>query len=255
MANAFGIISALVLAAAAYFGFMNKKALADQRLNLSDEESRLQRNEKTFDDKKADLLAEETARDEADVENADLTENLETQLATNKKLQSDIDDSKSSAESKKGRVEEGREKLAKLGGLENLKHKLEKLGTDLAIVNGDLELKNTEIITRTALNDSLGTENVALEGVLGRYASRKSEPSLNARVTRVVSDLDFVILSGGDSAGIVRDSMLNVQRGGVTIGKLKVTGTEPSTAAADVVPDSFEDGVRVRVGDTVVAAN
>jgi hypothetical protein len=48
---------------------------------------------------------------------------------------------------------------------------------------------------------------------------------------------------------------LDVQRGGATIGKVKVTATEPSAASASIIPDSFEDGMRIRVGDRVVAAN
>lgn len=78
---------------------------------------------------------------------------------------------------------------------------------------------------------------------------------MNARVSRVVTDLGFVILSGGDNAGIVRDSVLNVQRDGETIGKLKVTATEPSAASASIIPDSFGGDARVRVGDKVVASN
>lgn len=254
MANAFGIITALVLAGAAFFGLKNKAALADQRDALAREEQSLSSNNETFGKRKAELTELEEATKSASEESAGLEEQLNTQLATNKSLQSDIDDKKSAVESKKAQVEEGEEKLAKFGNLDDLKRNLEQLSTDLATLKGELLLKDTEIQTRTAVNSSVSLENSAMEDVLSRYARKESLPGLNSSVSRVVSDLGFVILTGGDNAGIIRDSILEVQRGGATIGKVKVTGTEPSTAAASIIPDSFQDGMRVRVGDKVVAA-
>ena len=255
MANAFGIITALVLAAAAFFGFKNKAALADQRDVLASEERKLALNNDTFDERKVELADLNEATQTANAENAELTEKLDAQLAKNKSLQTDIDDKKSAVESKKSEVESGREKLAKFGDLDDLKRNLEQLSIDLATVKGELLLRDTEITTRESLNNSLSTENSAMEDVLSRYSRKESLPGLNASVSRVVSDLGFVILTGGDNAGIIRDSILEVQRGGATIGKLKVTGTEPSTAAASIIPDSFGDGMRVRVGDKVVASS
>lgn len=255
MANAFGIIAALVLAAAAFFGFKNKAALADQRGLLSSEEQKLEINTKDFEKKKETLVGLQDDTKAANEENVTLTEQLEAQLATNKALQSDIDDKTSAAESKKAKVEEEREKLARFGNLEDLERKLNKLSTDLATLKGELLLKNTEIQTRTALTNSLGTENEAVASILKKYAEKQSLDTLNARVSRVVTDLGFVILSGGDNAGVVRDSILDVKRDGEVIGKLKVTGTETSTAAANIIPDSFKDGMTVRVGDTVVASS
>ncbi|MGJ8724577.1 MAG: hypothetical protein ACSHYB_08475 [Roseibacillus sp.] len=255
MANAFGIITALVLAAAAFFGFKNKAALADQRDALASEDRKLELNNKVFDERKEEFSGLEEETKAANEKTAELKEELDAQLAKNKSLQSDIDDKKSAVESKKAEVESGQEKLAKFGDLEDLKRNLEQMGTDLATVNGELLLKDTEIKTRDSLNTSLSTENSAMEDVLSRYARKESLPGLNASVSRVVTDLGFVILTGGDNAGIIRDSVLEVQRGGATIGKVKVTGTEPSTAAASIIPDSFEDGMRVRVGDKVVASS
>ena len=252
MANAFGIITALVLAAAAFFGFKNKAALADQQAALASEDRKLVLNEQTFEERKEELITLEEDTKVATEENAKLTEELEAQLAKNKSLQSDIDDKKSSVESKKAEVESGQEKLAKFGNLDDLKRNLEQLSTDLATLKGELLLRDNEITTRENLNNAISTENSAMEDVLSRYTRKESIPGLNASVSRVVSDLGFVILSGGDNAGIIRDSILDVRRGGFTIGKVKVTGTEPSTAAASIIPDSFKNGNRVRVGDKVV---
>ena len=255
MANAFGIIAALLLAVAAFFGYKNKLALAEQRGTRESEQSRLTINEDAFAERSEELVALQDATKAANTENAELTEKLDAQLATNQGLESDISDKKSAAETKKGQVDEGREKLKGFGNLDELEDKLEKLGVDLATVHGELLLRDNEIASRRTLSQSLQTENSALEDVLQRYATKKSLPNLNARVSRVITDYDFVILSGGDNAGIIRDSILNVERDGATIGKLKVTATEPSSAAASMIPDSFQDGTRVRVGDKVVASN
>lgn len=255
MANVFGILAALVLAAAAYFGMVNKKALIDQESVRASEEMRLDQNNETFKDLTSKFNGLEEDTKVATEENVALTEKLEAQLATNKSLDVEISDKRDAAETKKTRVTEGKEKLVKFGNLDDLKRNLEQLRTDLATLNGELLLKDNEINSRTDLNKSLNTENENLSMVLGNYAKKQSSPNLRASVTRVVSDLGFVIISGGDNAGIVRDSILEVQRGGETIGKLEVSGTEPSTAAASIIPDSFQEGMRVRVGDTVVAAS
>lgn len=255
MANAFGIIAALLLAGAAFFGYKNKLALADQRSQKDSEQRTLNINNQTFKERSEELDELQAATKAANEENAELTEKRDAQLATNQTLQTDIDDKKSAVETKKAQVEEGQEKLSQFGNLDELEDKLKKLGVDLATVNGELLLRDNEIQSRTALSNSLKMENSALEDVLKRYATKRSMANLNASVSRVVTDLGFVILSGGDNAGIIRDSILEVQRDGATIGKLKVTATEPSSAAASMIPDSFQDGMRVRVGDRVVAAN
>ncbi len=255
MANAFGIITALVLAATAFFGLKNKAALADQKDALASEERKLELNKKVFEERKADLAKLEEETKLANEENVVLTEKLDAQLASNKSLETEIEDKKSVAESKKVAVEEGKDKLINFGNLDDLKLNLEKLRTDLATLEGELIVKDSEIQTRTAVNSTHQLENAALDDVLKRYSQKQSVPNLNARVSRVVSDLGFVILSGGDNAGIIRDSVLEVQRDGAIIGKLKVTGTEPTAAAATIIPDSLEGGEQVRVGDTVVASN
>lgn len=255
MANIFGILSALVLAAAAFFGLSNKKALVDQQLVLDTETRNLATNEKTFEEAREEYNQLEADIKEATEKTAELSEKLEAQLATNKQLGSEIEDKKGAVVSKKRQVEEGNEKLAPLGNLADLKRNLQDLGSRLAAVNGDLLLKNAEIDTRQNAIGRLNTENDNLSAVLKQYSSKESNPALNTRISRVVTDLGFVILAAGDNAGIIRDSTLNVTRDGNVIGKLLVTGTEPSTSAANIIPDSFADGVKPRVGDTVTAGS
>ena len=255
MANAFGIIAALVLGAAAFFGYKNKIALADQRAIVSDQQDKLLLNEDNFREKQEDLAGLQEDTKAATEEKAELDEKLEAKLASNKTMESDIEDKKGDVKSKTERVESGKEKLAKFGELDGLEENLKQLGTDLATLKGEDLALTGQIDQRRSASAQLRTENAALEGVLGNYARKQSLPGLNASVSRVVSDFDFVILTGGDNAGVIKDSTLDVLRNGEKIGKLKVTATLPSSAAASMIPDSFTEGSRVRVGDKVVASN
>ena len=254
MANAFGIIAALALLVAAYFGYQNKAALLEQRSELDAEQHALDTNNKTFDEKKVELAGLEADTKEANEKTAELKEQLDAQLATNKQFETDIEDKKDAVTSKRAEVEEGNEKLAQFGDLDDLKDNLTKLGSDIATLEGELLLRSNEIETRRATSSALQTESAALDNVLKSYAAKKSLAGINSTISRVVTDLGFVLLTGGDNAGIVRDSVLEVKREGETIGKLKVTATEPNSAAASLIPDSFVDGTTARVGDKVVAA-
>ena len=254
MANAFGIIAALALLVAAYFGYQNKAALLEQRSELDAEQRALDTNNETFDEKKVELAGLEADTKEANEKTAELKEQLDAQLATNKQFETDIEDKKDAVTSKRAEVEEGNEKLAQFGDLDDLKDNLTKLGADIATLEGELLLRSNEIETRRTKSSALQTESAALDNVLKSYAAKKSLTGINSTNSRVVTDLGFVLLTGGDNAGIVRDSVLEVRRGGEIIGKLKVTATEPNSAAASLIPDSFVDGTTARVGDKVVAA-
>ena len=254
MANVFGILAAFVLAAAAFFGFTNKKALAEQKNILESEQSNLDQNEETYAERIEEEEKLETAFIAVNKENEELTVKLEAQLATNKALDADLTDKKAAVESKKPQVEEGKAKLAQFGNLEDLQRNLKDLGASLATLESELLQKNAEISSRESVASALGIENENLDAVLANYTKKTSSPDLKASVTRVINSLGFVILSGGDNAGIIHDSTLAVERNGQVIGQLKVTATESSTASASIIPDSFGDGVNVRVGDTVIAA-
>ncbi|MEM9081155.1 MAG: hypothetical protein AAGC74_10740 [Verrucomicrobiota bacterium] len=255
MANIFGILAAVVLAATAVFAFYNKGAYNDQLSEVETQELRQAQNERTFEEEKEKANANEAETKVAQEEAVKLKGELEEQLAQNTSLQSDIDDKKAAAESKKGQLEAAEDALSGFGDLGDLESKLEKLQTDLAALRGEVLQKNGEIAAGSARRSTLDVENSELSGVLEGYAKKVSNPGLRTRVTRVVSELGFVIIGGGDNAGVIRDSTLEVVRHGEVIAKLQVTGTETSTAAANIVPDSLAEGEAIRVGDSVIASS
>ena len=253
MANILGIFAAVFLIGASFFSIKNKAALADQERILSEQEDTKNRNVKHFEEVDATYEDNEARRIAANEEDVKVSESLEKQEVSNKLLSSQIKTTTGDVEVKKEKVADGKEKLAKVGDLDDLRRKLDDLGVDLAELNSGLAQRANEIVARQTVKGTLLTENDRLEGILDKYTKRESLPGATARVARVLSDFDFVILSGGDNAGIVNESKLDVLRGGVVIGQLMVTTTTQNSAAANPVVDSFV-GTAVRVGDTVVPA-
>lgn len=255
MANSFGIGAAVLLAIAGFFMLKNKAAVESQGEDLVREEGRLERQEREYTDLVETLETTEAETEEATAANTELTAQLEEKQRAVKAVESEIADLKDVRDQKKARVEEGNENLAKFGNLRDLQRKLEQLRVDLATLEGEQLRLQAAVDSGSARKQTLDMETSELSSALKKYAEKKSNPALKTRVSRVVPEYGFVVLGGGDNLGIIRDSFLSVVRGGDVIGKLQVTGTESSTAVASIVPDSLQDGMQVRTGDLVVAAN
>jgi len=65
---------------------------------------------------------------------------------------------------------------------------------------------------------------------------------------------NFVVLNLGERQGVEANTEMLVQRGGTTIGKIRISAVEPATAIGDIVSNSLARGVQVQPGDTVVYA-
>jgi hypothetical protein len=63
---------------------------------------------------------------------------------------------------------------------------------------------------------------------------------------------NFVVLNLGGRQGVEPNAEMLVLRGGVLIGKIRVSSVEPSTAIGDIITSSLERGVQVQPGDVVV---
>ncbi|MEY2526976.1 MAG: hypothetical protein QOE73_1747 [Verrucomicrobiota bacterium] len=65
---------------------------------------------------------------------------------------------------------------------------------------------------------------------------------------------NFVVLNLGSRHGVESNAEMLVVRGGILIGKIRVSSVEPSTAIGDIVTGSLARGVQVQPGDTVIYA-
>ena len=96
------------------------------------------------------------------------------------------------------------------------------------------------------------TRTAALEKQVADRASGASMNGLTGRILAVNRDWNFVILSLGNRNGVNSNATMIVQRGGSTVGKVRITSVEPSQSVADIVPNSVPAGINVQPGDTVV---
>ncbi|NNC90159.1 MAG: hypothetical protein HKN82_17010 [Akkermansiaceae bacterium] len=261
MANIFAILTAIVLAVSAFLAYVNMGDSSEEGRGYrgwiskrQTEEQSLARNEK----KLAELTAQRdnliVERDKFVTANTGLQTEVDAQLDKNKTLQSDVDDKKAAAETKKESLEKMKADFVDVGDVEDVILKLQS--TQRALTELKIEITGKEA-KRATLQQQANQTQASIDTLrdrIGLYSQKKSSPNLRTRVRSVYRDLGFVTLAGGDNLGIIKDSTLEVVRGGETIGKLLVTAVEAGTSAADIVPDSFAEGEAVLVGDTVVAA-
>lgn len=79
-------------------------------------------------------------------------------------------------------------------------------------------------------------------------------PGIRGTVLVVNQAYNFVVLNLGGRQGVEPNSEMLVLRGGVFIGKIRISSVEPATAIGDIITSSLARGVQVQPGDTVVYA-
>lgn len=81
-----------------------------------------------------------------------------------------------------------------------------------------------------------------------------ARPNIRGTVLAVNQAYNFVVLNLGGRQGIEPNSEMLVLRGGVLIGRIRVSSVEPATAIGDIVTTSLARGVQVQPGDNVIYA-
>ncbi len=87
-----------------------------------------------------------------------------------------------------------------------------------------------------------------------RSLTSPRNPGLRGTVLAVNQAYNFVVLNLGGHQGIEANSEMLVLRGGVLIGKIRVSSVEPATAIGDIITNSLARGVQVQPGDVVIYA-
>lgn len=87
-----------------------------------------------------------------------------------------------------------------------------------------------------------------------RSLTSPRNPALRGTVLAVNQAYNFVVLNLGGRQGIEANSEMLVLRGGVLIGKIRVSSVEPATAIGDIMTNSLARGVQVQPGDVVIYA-
>ena len=76
----------------------------------------------------------------------------------------------------------------------------------------------------------------------------------SAPISQVYPEWGFVVVGAGNQQRAAENAILSVRRGGVEIGKIKITDLFQNRSVADVVRGSLADGVSIQAGDRVYAA-
>lgn len=252
--NIFGILTAIVLALAAYVAHKNQVKYQEEIANTRTEKDKLKASQDRFERarvKLADTIAERNGVDE---ENTKLTADEAAQRKTNEETKAKIESNTAKVNSNKQKLDEIREKTAKVGDIRELASKMSVLRSEIEELNQAISTTESKQRDLEAQNTQADSQLAALRKKSEIMSSGQSLPSLKTRIRTIYPTWGFVTLADGNSAGVVANSSLDVVRDGNVIAKLLVSTVESGTASASIVPDSIAADTTLMVGDSVVAS-
>ncbi len=254
MANVFGILTAIILALAAFIASKNKSAyeasisqLQTQRESLTKSEARLKAAQEVL----TALPIERTAVD-AEVEKNAVAE--AAQKKVNDGLSAQATEKTAKIASNKEKLDGIRSKTESTGNVNELAAKLRATNDELATLAVSIEVATGKLADLTAQNSSTEAQVNASKNKFESFTGGQSLAALDTRIRSIYPNYGFVTLASGNNGGVVANSTLNVERNGEVIAKLLVTAVESTSASASIVPDSLASDVTLRVGDRVLSA-
>lgn len=248
------IIAALLLAGAGAVSHLKKQDIADARKELqqaNDNQAELiERIESEEDAVKQAQEELEAAKEKGEANRATLAD-LEERLEALKPDLEAKDQEKIDAQSE---LEGMEEKIAVIGRIDELKTIITQLQAEKRAAED--KVANLKSQLASAINEKNSTDRTLSRVKTTELdkASGRMSGSFTARVGSVDSSWRYITINSGDAQGVVKDAILEVVRGGNVVGKVKVSNVEPSRSAADVVPGSFVEGSTIRPGDLLRVA-
>ena len=252
MANVFGILSAIVLAIAAFVAVKNKEAYQTEISERQTSERNLKTSQERLKTAQETLASTKTSRSETEAEVATLTTQKADQEKVNNDLKSSIETKRSETESNKSKLDDIRQKLASVGDIEELAGKIKQMGTEIEELRQSVTSNEAKLANLTSENQEVESRISGLNQESTFVSRSESFPTLKTRISAIYPTWGFVTLAAGNTSGVVTSSPLNVVRDGEVIAKLLVTAVEANTASASIVPDSVGQDVVLMVGDQVV---
>lgn len=252
MANILGIFTAIILGVAAFVAMKNKAHFTSEietrdteKASLATSQDRLKAAQKVLKD-----LPIETAG--IDEEAAAKTEEETALKESNDALKAGISSKVSTIASNKTKLDEIREKTAKIGDLQNLASKMKSMGAELEEMTQSIADNEASLSSLTDQNTVTEADATKRKKEFEDMSKGESLATLKTRIRSIYPAWGFVTLSDGNNAGVVANSTLDIVRDGETVAKLLVTSVESSSASASIVPDSIGENVTLMVGDRVV---
>lgn len=254
MANILGIFTAIILAVAAFVAMKNKARLEEEMTNRDTEEASLAQS-------KVRLLAAQAVLAALPVERAGVDEQFAAKSAeeaklqeANAKMKADNERKSSTIDSNKTKLDEIREKIAKVGEIRDLADKMKAMRSELEELSQSITDEEASLANLTAQNTATQADAERRNTELKILSNGESLPSLKTSIRSIYPTWGFVTLNDGNNAGVNTNSTLDVVRDGETIARLLVTAVEGRSASATIIPDSIAQDVTLMVGDRVVAS-
>lgn len=251
MANVFGILTAIVLALAAFIATKNKAAYETEISATKDQKGLLTKSQARLTAAEAKLVALPIERAGVDADVAKLTEVEEAAQASNAKLKADFDEKTATLAANKVKLDGIREKTEKTGDIKELASKMKATNGELEELGQSITATEAKLANLTAQGTQTESQIKASMANFAIISKGDSLPSLKTRIRSIYPNWGFVTLASGNTAGVVANSTLDVVRDGQAIAKLLVTAVESNSASASIVPDSMVPDVTLMVGDRV----
>ncbi|OYV04147.1 MAG: hypothetical protein CFE26_18460 [Verrucomicrobiales bacterium VVV1] len=252
MANVFGILTAIVLAFAAFVANKNMTKHQTEISNRQTEQTRLDQSKRRLAITQEDLAVTTKSREETQATVVKLTKEKVAQDVINTGLKEEITKKTAEVAAKKEQLDSIKEKLKDVGNIEDLASKLKTRRAELEELTSTIAASEASLANLTAESARLDQVNANYREMSSWPAAKKSNPALKTRISSIYPDWGFVTLAAGNAAGVIASSSLDIVRDGETIAKLVVTAVEASTASASIVPDSLKADTVLMVGDSVV---
>jgi hypothetical protein len=251
MANVFAILTAIVLAAAAFIASKNKTKYEEEIAARQAEQGRVAKAEARLADltKQYDQTASE--HKSTDETNVSLLETETAQKKKNSGLEQALAEKEQQSEANKKKISTIEDGLKELGNIDEMVEKIKTTSQELAQLKEDITSNEGKLA-------DLQAEKTRTQGVIESYRVRDSNYSnkrsffSSTRISQIFPAYGFVTLPVGNTSGVVAGSPLNVVRDGAVVAKLRVSSVEAGRAAAEIVPDSLAEGTTLMVGDRVV---
>ncbi len=255
MANILGIFTAIILAVAAFVAMKNKAHLEEEISNKNTEEASLAQSQVRLKAAQEVLKALPIERAGIDEQFAAKSEEEAKLQESNAKLKSDNETKVATIDSNKTKLDEIREKTAKVGDISQLADKMKAMRVEREELTQSIETNNASLANLTAQNTATQADADKRNSDLKILSNGDSLPALKTSIRSIYPTWGFVTLNDGNNAGVNANSTLDVVRDGETIARLLVTAVESRSASASIVPDSIAQDVTLMVGDRVVAGS
>jgi small-conductance mechanosensitive channel len=252
------ILSAVLMAVAAFFAYQNGRTLAATR----EQKAAIHKNIKTEQGAVNGIVdaINQTVADVARVQSELDAESERLKAQKLKIAQADGENKRTQGEldSNNTKLAELRKQLEKLPPdvkPESLQEDLNRIKQGIAELKAQSETKQQEVDAETA-------KVVAVQRSVDNLSRKKEERqkafernSMSATVVAVNDDWGFVVVNAGAPEGISESTKLIVTRGTQTIGKINILSVDGSRTIANILTDTVTPGYSIAPGDKVILEN